>query len=247
MKRLNRTFIWVTVFSIAMGFLETAVVIYLRKLYYPNGFAFPLSPIDPSIASTELWREFATIIMLISIGALAGRNRAERFGYFLYSFAVWDICYYIFLKVFINWPESLLTWDILFLIPVPWVGPVIAPVIVSATMILFATTIVYYSGYTIPVKMKRLESLILWVGAITVIVSFTLDYVQRKGDVIWDNISGARPLAADMIDYVPLNFDWYLFLLAEAVIFISYYIYRKRLSKARKDLAPLSESDMLFH
>jgi hypothetical protein len=247
MKRLNRTFVWVTVFSIAMGFLETAVVIYLRKLYYPNGFAFPLSPIDPSVAVTELWRELATIIMLISIGALAGRNRAERFGYFLYSFAVWDICYYLFLKVFINWPESLLTWDILFLIPVPWVGPVVAPVIVSATMILFAITIVYYTGHSVPVKMKGLESLILWAGAITVIVSFTLDYVQRKGNTIWDNIVGPRPLAANMIDYVPLNFDWYLFLIAEAVIFTAYYLYRKRLSNSRKSLEPNPESDMLFH
>ena len=31
-----------TLFSIAMGLLEAVVVMYLRELYYPAGFAFPL-------------------------------------------------------------------------------------------------------------------------------------------------------------------------------------------------------------
>lgn len=248
MKRLNRTFFWVTLFSIAMGFLETAVVVYLRKIYYPNGFAFPLTPIHPEIAVTELWREFATLIMLISIGALAGKNRAERFAYFLYSFAVWDICYYIFLKVFIHWPESLFTWDILFLIPVPWVGPVIAPVIIAATMILFACTIIYFNSY-VPVRLKGRESLILWIGAIMTIVSFTHDFVQRKGGVLLANISGTHKLATDMVDYVPVYFNWYLFLLAEIIILVAYGMYAGRLIKTRKrQAAPASQGeDMLFH
>src|SRR3954464_1183341 len=140
MKLVNKTLVWVTIYSIAMGFLETAVVIYLRKLYYPHGFSFPLAPVHNDIAVVELWRELATLFMLISIGILTGRNKAEKFAYFLYSFAVWDICYYVFLWVFINWPGSLMTWDILFLLPVPWVGPVITPCIIAVTMIFFALT-----------------------------------------------------------------------------------------------------------
>ncbi len=73
--------------------------------------------------------------MLASVGIAAERNNIQRFTYFIISFAVWDIFYYVFLKLFLNWPESLLTWNILFLIPVTWVGPVIAPVILSALMI----------------------------------------------------------------------------------------------------------------
>jgi hypothetical protein len=249
MKRLNRTFFLVTLFSIAMGFLETAVVVYLRKIYYPNGFAFPLTPIDREIAITELWRELATLIMLISIGALAGKTRAERFAYFLYSFAVWDICYYIFLKVFINWPESLFTWDILFLLPVPWVGPVIAPVITAATMILFAGTIIYFNRH-MPVRLKGRESLILWLGAITTIVSFTYDFVHRKGAVLLGNVSGTHSLMADMVDYVPVSFNWYLYFLAEIAILIAYGMYAGRLVNTRKQSRPLTGShseDMLFH
>ncbi|CAN5476760.1 hypothetical protein BH10BAC1_BH10BAC1_14060 [soil metagenome] len=131
MKPIIKTIIWLTVFSIAMGFLETSIVVYLRKLYYPAGFEFPLVPVPIDIATTEFWREVATIIMLIGAGVMAGKNATQRFVFFLYSFAIWDIFYYVFLKLLRNWPESLFTWDILFLIPVPCVGPVIAPCIVS--------------------------------------------------------------------------------------------------------------------
>src|SRR6201998_1661345 len=110
--------IWLTAFSIAMGFLETAVVIYLRKLYYPHGFQFPLVPIDNDIAMVEFLREAATIIMLLGIGIIAGKNTSQKFGIFIYCFAVWDIFYYVFLKLLLGWPESLFTWDILFIIPV---------------------------------------------------------------------------------------------------------------------------------
>src|ERR1044072_1504154 len=91
--------VWLTIFSIAMGYLETAVVVYLRKLYYPGGFNFPLVPVTLDIAKTEFWREAATLIMLVGIGVLAGKNKTQRFAYFLLSFAVWDIFYYVFLKM----------------------------------------------------------------------------------------------------------------------------------------------------
>ena len=93
---LRKTLFWVTFFSIAMGFLESAVVIYLRRMYYPHGFSFPLQPMPHDIAIVEIWREAATIIMLLAIGILAGRKPSEKFAWFVISFAVWDIFYYVF-------------------------------------------------------------------------------------------------------------------------------------------------------
>ena len=119
---------WITVFAIAMGFLETAVVVYLRVLLYPGGFSFPLAIMPHSLAIIEIYREAATLVMLIGIGYLSGKNGTTRFAFFLYAFAVWDLFYYVFLKIFIHWPESWMTWDILFLIPTNWVGPVVAPI-----------------------------------------------------------------------------------------------------------------------
>ena len=93
---LRKTLFWLTMFSIAMGYLETAIVVYIRKLYYPEGFTFPLVPISHDIAVTEFWREAATIIMLAGIGILSGKNASQRFVFFLYAFAIWDIFYYVF-------------------------------------------------------------------------------------------------------------------------------------------------------
>jgi len=92
-KSTLNTILLLTVFSVAMGFMETAVVVYLRKIYYPNGFQFPLVPIDNDIILTEIIREAATLIMLIGAGIFTGRNRSEKFGFFLFSFAIWDIFY----------------------------------------------------------------------------------------------------------------------------------------------------------
>ena len=157
---MKRLFLWLTLFSIAMGFFESAVVVYLRAIYYPNGFNFPLINMNPAIAITELGREAATIVMLAGIGIVAGKNNTQRFAWFLYCFAIWDIFYYVFLKVLLNWPESLFTWDILFLIPLPWVGPVICPCIISLSMILLSVILVYFNDKnpitTIATELKRI-------------------------------------------------------------------------------------------
>jgi len=109
----------VTTFGIAFGFIEAAVVVYLRLHFYPEGFTFPLAEMPGPVILTEVAREAATIIMLACIGWIAGRRFLDRFAYFAFAFGVWDIFYYVFLKVILGWPESLLTWDVLFLIPSP--------------------------------------------------------------------------------------------------------------------------------
>jgi hypothetical protein len=133
--------LWLAVFAIAMAFVEAAIVVYLRAIYYPDGFTFPLRAITDYKIVVEVLRETATVFMLLSVAFLAGKNRWERFAYFMYSFGLWDIFYYVWLKVLVKWPASLFDWDILFLIPLPWISPVIAPVSISLLMIIFSILI----------------------------------------------------------------------------------------------------------
>jgi hypothetical protein len=86
----NRSLLWrlavISLFAIAMGFLESAVVVYLRAIYYPGGFAFPLKMITGPIAITELLREAATMIMILAIAMLSDRRRTVRLAWFIYMF-----------------------------------------------------------------------------------------------------------------------------------------------------------------
>jgi hypothetical protein len=127
--------LWCLIWSVAFGVVEGAVVVYLRALAYPDGFVFPLQQIDARIMSTELVRELATLVMLLAVARLATRGGLRRFAVFALCFAVWDLTYYGTLRVLLGWPASVLDWDILFLIPVPWTGPVLAPVLVSLALI----------------------------------------------------------------------------------------------------------------
>ena len=127
--------LWVALFAVAFALVESSVVVYLRALYYPAGFSFPLRLMEIAHLGVELGREIATMVMLVAIGVIAGGRPWERFGYFLIAFGAWDILYYFWLWVLLGWPRSLLEWDVLFLIPVPWIGPVLAPLLISAMMI----------------------------------------------------------------------------------------------------------------
>ncbi len=120
------------VYAIAMAMVEAAVVIYLRALYYPSGFfiksAADLAVMPPDILKVELWREAATIVMLLSVGFLSFSTWRHRVLAFLFTFSIWDLFYYLFLFIFLGWPPSFSTLDMYFLIPWPWVGPVWFPV-----------------------------------------------------------------------------------------------------------------------
>ncbi|HEX7571476.1 MAG TPA: hypothetical protein VF514_00170, partial [Bacteroidota bacterium] len=145
-RRAAATLAWVAVFSVAFALVEASVVIYLRALYYPEGFAFPLKLIPPGYLRVEIAREAATIIMLATLGVIAGWRPWERFGFFLFAFGMWDIAFYAWLLGTVGWPGSLFDWDILFLIPFPWVGPVIAPVAISLLMTIFGGIVVLRSA-----------------------------------------------------------------------------------------------------
>ena len=176
MPEPQRRLIWLTVYAVAMAYLESAVVVYLRAIYHPEGFSFPFVIIEPGMAAIEVGREAATLIMLLGVTAAMSTDRWEWFLAFCLSFGIWDIFYYVWLWVFLGWPPSLLTADILFLIPVPWVGPVLAPVIVSMALIV---------GSLLLLRLKHQGTRLsfppwLWGLAITgggvVLLSFTLDF-----------------------------------------------------------------------
>lgn len=168
--------LWVTLFSLAFAFVEASVVVYLRAIYYPGGFALPLKAISNFHLGVELTREVGTMVMLAAVGILSGRTRWGRVSYFLIAFGVWDIFYYVWLKLVLNWPASVFDWDVLFLIPIPWIGPVIAPVLVSLFMIV---------GGAIVVRMERRGTefhptkplwLLTVLGSLSILFSFMCDF-----------------------------------------------------------------------
>ena len=138
MKGIKRIF-YLSLFAVAMAYVEAAVVIYLRELYYPADILniFPAKVFTMFDLYVELGRELATLIMLLAAGMLATDNFKKGLMGFLYTWGVWDIFYYIWLFISIGWPRSLLEWDILFLIPVPWFGPVISPILIALIFMIF--------------------------------------------------------------------------------------------------------------
>lgn len=120
-----------------MAYVETALVVYLRALYYPDDplAIFPLRLLSAADLRLELLREMATLVMILCVAVLAENGRTRIFTAFLYVFGLWDIFYYAWLKVAIGWPVNWLEWDVLFLIPWPWLSPWIAP---AAVALLFA-------------------------------------------------------------------------------------------------------------
>lgn len=157
----RQTILITVIFAIAFAFVEAAVVVYIRQIlgidagfgyeqlvinkdqiiFSLPGLAFlssaTISQIitEPRIMKTELFREAATLVMLISVAALTGKNLRQKAAYFLLAFGVWDIFYYVFLRLLIDWPKTLFDTDIFFLLPIAWIGPVITPVFISTLMV----------------------------------------------------------------------------------------------------------------
>lgn len=212
-------------FSVAMGFLEAAVVVYLRLLYYPQGFTFPMVMMGSVVLVTELLREVATLIMLAGVAYLAGHTPRQRIAFFLVAFAVWDIFYYVFLKALLDWPESLLTWDILFLVPVPWVGPVITPCLASLTMLLLAWAMCVHEQKDASGVYSTKEWWLLSLGSLVILISWTWDYFALLGPAFFS------PEQSNLFftTYIPSSFNWWMFGLGEVLLlFAVRSVYKQR-------------------
>lgn len=171
---------WIAVvFSIAFAYIESAVVVYLREIFYPEGFTFPIIIFGAELLwrrllLTEIGREAATIVLIFTAAWLFGKNRQQQFAYFLIIFAIWDIFYYVWLKVLLDWPATIMEWDILFLIPVAWASPVLYPVIVSIAMLAFAIVILYENSQGRSIKVNLLEWTLFFIAGLIIIVSFCI-------------------------------------------------------------------------
>ena len=209
--------VWVTngtLFAIAMAHVETMIVVYLRRLYYPEGFNFPLVIIDVPTLLLELEREAATLVMLATFGCAAGRTRTGKLAYFLLTFGVWDIFYYIWLKLILDWPDSLLTWDVLFLIPVPWIGPVIAPVSVACTMIVMALVMLHLERRDrVPVAGRT-----LWLAQISATLIVFISF-------IWDVLPRLADNGALLKTWVPVTYRWWMLGFGQALALSSFLLW----------------------
>ncbi len=198
----------VVIFAVAMAWVESAVVFYLRThinriVPYQN---YPL-PVVGGFGLAELVREFATLVMLLAVGILAGQTWRARIGYSAIAFGVWDIFYYIFLKVMCDWPRSLMDWDILFLIPLPWWGPVLAPVLIAALMIVWGTL----ATQSERPQREILPSVGAWslnfIGMVLALYVFMTDTFRVSGKGL-DTIR----------QFLPTYFNWPLFCVALALM-----------------------------
>jgi hypothetical protein len=211
-----------TVYAVAMAYLESTIVVYLRRLYYPQGFDFPLVIIDLPTLLLEVGREAATIVMLATVGIAAGRTKVGKGAYFLYLFGVWDLFYYVWLKVFLDWPASWLTWDVLFLIPVPWVGPVLAPVSVALTMIGMGLIMLTLErrGPVLPAGQAVWS--VQMVASLIVIVSFTMDVAPRLPN------NGAL-----LAQWIPVSYRWWMLVVGQVLAISTFGMWAWRAAKAQ--------------
>ena len=185
----------IVLFGFAFGYVEAACVVYLRHIYDPirhelhpehkPGELFPLitteelrnqGPELQRMLLVELGREAATLIMLASVAAVAAASRRQWFAGFCLAFGVWDLAFYLFLKVILDWPASLLTWDILFLLPLPWVGPVLAPVIVATTLAVGGAMALKREIGGTGLRMRPVHWALLVMGGVIIVVSFMWDF-----------------------------------------------------------------------
>lgn len=206
--------IFAGIFAVAMAYLESAVVVYLRSLYGITEITHSLSVFDPQISAIEVGREFATLVMLFAIGWIAGRGFQSRVGFFIYTFGIWDIFYYLWLKVFLNWPATILDRDLLFLIPLPWWGPVLAPLILAVLMILSGAGAVMREAHGKNLRVGVLDWIVFFGGVLIVLYSFMADALAIL-PASFKELSQLQPAA----------FKWIVFCIGASVMGIQ--IWRK--------------------
>lgn len=236
LQRFIRThqYLPLLVFAASMGMLEAIVVVYVRDLFYPSGFQFPLKAMPSRYLLIEWVRELSTLLMLGSVAWAAGKLMLKRLSVFLYLFGIWDIVYYVGLKIFLDWPESLLTWDILFLIPVTWVGPVLAPVICSLVMIAMAFLLDYRITKNGLKALNTRELILIFSGAAVIYLTFTIDFSRM---ILQGRFLGKLATLADdpeftllITTWMPEYYHWDLFTAGMGLILFSLYLINRRCS-----------------
>jgi hypothetical protein len=202
--RTHARWLAVAAFAIGMAWVESACVYYIRMVVdrvVPYQ-ADPL-PFQGNLGPVELIREAATLVMLLTVGLLAGRTWRSRLGYASIAFGVWDIFYYLFLRLMCGWPQSLLDWDVLFLLPLPWWGPVIAPAAIALLMIAWGAVAIRTDWRTRPMRNGGLVWTMNGAGVSLALYVFMADSIRQI-----DNLRHGLPYA------LPTAFNWPLFSVA---------------------------------
>lgn len=200
MKQRN-TYLTLTTFAAAMALLEASVVIYMRRLYYPENplDLFPLAFLSSYDPTLEFARELATIVMLVTVAMLAERTNVTRtFAAFVFLFGSWDIFYYFWLKVLLGWPRHWLEWDVLFLVPTIWLGPWISPALIALLFVVWGTAILLSA---------KNYNFTLW-GFLTFVLGAAAGLVTFLQPAISVWMVGGMPA---LMSYRPANFWWWLF------------------------------------
>jgi len=161
------------VFAICMAHVEASLVIHLRSIYYPGNpqEIFPLTLMTHRDLAIEIAREVATVLMILSLALLTAKGFIRVFAAFVYVFGLWDLFYYFWLKVMIGWPVSLLEWDVLFLIPWPWLGPWISPVLIALLFIVWGGWILYSPDET---RFTRRTTVMFLIGTLLALTAFLM-------------------------------------------------------------------------
>lgn len=181
----------VSLFAIAMGFLEAICVVYLRQILLPPDGSLNSIPFTNFNFTVEIIREITTMVMLTTVAILAAYNWRTRLAMFFLAFGIWDIFYYIGLKIFLNWPATIVEWDALFLVPVNWYGPVLAPVLISMYFIIVSIVIVFREAtgkklhITIPVILLQLLTFVVWYYSFTKDSSVISEFGYESATYSW--------------------------------------------------------------
>ncbi len=191
----------VALYAIAMACVEAAVVVYLRELHGIDDIVRDLPDRTDRLTAIEVGREFATVVMLLSVGWIAGNRLQDRLGHFAFAFGLWDIAYYGWLALFEGWPQSPLDWDILFLIPLPWWGPVLAPALIAAMMCVGGAAAVYGADRGVSWRLSWGNAAVAAAGIAIVLYTFMFDALGAVPNGL-DAVAGVRPS----------SFQWPLFL-----------------------------------
>ncbi|MFC1566110.1 hypothetical protein ACFL4B_04130 [Candidatus Neomarinimicrobiota bacterium] len=186
----------VIIFAIAMGILEAICVVYIRQIIFPPDGNITNIPITNFNFTIEAIREAMTIIILTTTSILAAYNVRTRLAMFFLAFGTWDILYYIGLRLFLQWPASIMDWDTLFLIPVAWYSPVLVPVLISFYFIFGSIFVVLYEGNGTKLKF-----------------SFWVVLLQLLAFIVWFYSFIINSATISENGYTNAEYSWALFLL----------------------------------
>ena len=176
-RRTAYASLWI--FALAFGWIEASVVVYLRAISQQElnliaGSQFPVVSLPPLLVAVEIVREACTILVLGTVASLAGRRLADRIGAFLLLFGLWDLTYYAGLWLVLGWPDTVTAWDVLFLIPLPWVAPVWAPGTVAGVFVIAGSYLFWTADR--PRRYGRTDMAILVGSALAIVAAFLTDW-----------------------------------------------------------------------